>query len=106
MKRNLSRTGVYRPNLQLLEVPKESVQSGATLRGRTALPLIVSLLAACQHTQVAADQHTQTLPHRNPSELFPQANSPAKQCPGQHADYVVTHDGTELFLECWGTQVQ
>jgi hypothetical protein len=109
MKRNASCTRVYRQNLQLLEVPKESVaviQSGAMLRGRTVLPLIVSLLAACQHTQMAADQHTQTLPHRNPSELFPQANSPAKQCPGQHADYVVTHDGTEFFLECWGTQTQ
>jgi hypothetical protein len=64
------------------------------IHGRTVLPLIVSLLAACQHVQ--------TLPHRDQYELFPQANSPAKECPGQYPDYVMTHDGTLLFLECWG----
>jgi hypothetical protein len=69
---------------------------GIMIRGRTVLPLIVSLLAACQHTQ--------SLPHRDESELFPQANSPTRECPGQYSDYVIAHDGTEFFLECWGTQ--
>jgi hypothetical protein len=76
------------------------------IRGRAVLPLIVSLLVACQHTQTLARQHAQTLPHRNSYELFPQANSPAKQCRGQYADYVIADDGTELFLECWGRQIR
>jgi hypothetical protein len=67
---------------------------GMVIRGRTVLPLIVCLLAACQHAQ--------TLQHRDQDEFFPQANSPAKECPGQYPDYVVTHDGTAFFLECWG----
>lgn len=67
------------------------------IHGRTFLALIVSFLAACQHTQ--------SLPHRDLHELFPQANSPARECPGQYPDYVSTHDGhygTAMFLECWG----
>jgi len=74
--------------------------------GRAVLPLIVSLLAACQHTQPPVRQQAQALPHRNPYELFPQANSPAKQCPGQYADYVIEDDGTEFFLECWGNSMR
>ena len=75
----------------------------APIRRRTVLGLIVSLLTACQPTQPLLHRDAY-LPHRDEYELFPQANSPAKECPGQYADYVITHDGTEFFLECWGAR--
>ena len=64
------------------------------IKGRAVPLLIVSLLTGCQHAQ--------TLPHRYAYELFPQANSPAKECPDQYPDYVSVDDGTQFFLECWG----
>jgi hypothetical protein len=75
----------------------------APIRRRTVLGLIVSLLTACQPTQPLLHRDAY-LPHRDTYELFPQANSPARECPGQYADYVITHDGTEFFLECWGAR--
>ena len=41
----------------------------------------------------------ESLPHRQEWELFRQANSPARNCPGATA-MLIDVDGTVFFLEC------
>jgi hypothetical protein len=52
------------------------------------------LLSGCVH---------HGLPHRDPAELFPQAVSPAADCPNQHPYRVDNPDGSgTFFLYCFG----
>lgn len=54
--------------------------------------LLALVLAGCQHAPY--------LPSRQVAELFPQANSPPAECPGQYHEEVWS-DGN-YFLYCWG----
>jgi hypothetical protein len=57
-----------------------------------------SLLSGCAHTTY--------LPHRDPVELFPQANSPPAECPGQYKMTVGLPDADgRFFIYCFGKMV-
>jgi hypothetical protein len=58
----------------------------------TKILMSLALLAGCAHAP---------LPHRAAAELFPQANSPPAECPGQHKMTVSNIDGT-WFIYCFG----
>jgi len=44
-----------------------------------------------------------TFPHRTMEELFPQANSPPAECPGQYKMVSYLYDeNMTFFVYCWG----
>lgn len=54
---------------------------------------VVCLVSACV-------VETKSLPHRQAWEMFPQAMSPAAECPGQYHEEVWA--GENFFIYCWG----
>jgi hypothetical protein len=62
----------------------------------------IVVLLLCLFALGLCDCRPKTLPHRQEWELFRQANSPSKDCPGQYPIYVGADDGTAFFLECFG----
>src|SRR6266404_5014816 len=62
----------------------------------TSPPLL--LLLVCFVSACAAGGGI--LPHRQQWEMFPQANSPPAECPGQYHEEVYS-DGN-FFIYCWG----
>jgi hypothetical protein len=67
-----------------------------------ATAIIVTILTGC-----ASSPPPVSLPHRQPGELFPQADSPPAECPGQYSYTVDIPDGSgRFFVYCFGKQIE